>query len=92
MFHLGKTIQFSTTNVVRTFHTTKPLFLFGSGVIKVKQRKIIIIDLYENNFMQEGATLPNHTLYENEPKNKVNTKDLFAGKKGSKQKLKFSII
>lgn len=35
MFHLGKTIQFSTTNAVRAFHTTKPVFLFGSGVIKV---------------------------------------------------------
>jgi len=35
-------------------------------------------------FFEEGAALPNHTLYENEPKNKVEVKDLFAGKKGSK--------
>ncbi|CAF0729514.1 unnamed protein product [Adineta ricciae] len=64
MFHLGKTVQLSTATAVRSFHTSKAVFLFGSGVIK------------------EGATLPNHTLFENEPKNKVNTKDLFAGKKG----------
>jgi hypothetical protein len=33
MFHFGsKTIQ-----ATRAFHTTKPLFLFGSGVIKVKE-------------------------------------------------------
>ncbi|CAF1006543.1 unnamed protein product [Rotaria sp. Silwood1] len=34
------------------------------------------------NAIKEGATLPNHTLYENEPKNKVNITDVFAGKKG----------
>jgi len=32
MFHLGKTIQ-----ATRAFHTSKPLFLFGGGVIKVKE-------------------------------------------------------
>ncbi|CAF1069510.1 unnamed protein product [Rotaria sordida] len=32
--------------------------------------------------IKEGATLPNHTLFENEPKNKVNITDVFAGKKG----------
>ncbi|CAF1012087.1 unnamed protein product [Didymodactylos carnosus] len=47
---------------IRSFHTSKPLFLFG-GVIK------------------EGATLPNHTLFEHDAKTKINTKDLFKGKK-----------
>ena len=37
MFNLGKTIQLSTTTVVRAFHTSKPVFLFGGGVIKVKE-------------------------------------------------------
>jgi hypothetical protein len=37
MFNFGKTIQLSTATAVRAFHTTKPLFLFGSGVIKVKE-------------------------------------------------------
>jgi hypothetical protein len=37
MFNIGKTIQLSTTTVVRAFHTSKPVFLFGSGVIKVKE-------------------------------------------------------
>jgi len=41
MFHLGKTIQFSTKNAVRAFHTTKPVFLFGSGVIKVKENHLL---------------------------------------------------
>ncbi len=81
MFHLGKTIQFSTGNAVRAFHASKPVFLFGSGAIKVKTKSVIVVI---KGHYQEGATLPNHTLFENEPKNKVNTKDLFAGKKGSK--------
>jgi hypothetical protein len=37
MFHLGKTLQ----QQIRTFHATKPLFLFGSGVIKVNEEDLI---------------------------------------------------
>ncbi|CAF3093426.1 unnamed protein product [Rotaria socialis] len=38
--------------------------------------------LASNSAIKEGATLPKHTLFENEPKNKVNIEDVFAGKKG----------
>jgi hypothetical protein len=37
MFSIVKTVQLSTTTATRAFHTTKPLLLFGSGVIKVKK-------------------------------------------------------
>jgi hypothetical protein len=42
MFHLSKTIQLSTKIVTRGFHTTQPVFLFGSGVIQVKDEFIYI--------------------------------------------------
>lgn len=88
MFHLGKTVQLSTATAVRNFHTSKAVFLFGSGAIKVNEHVRFFVFERKSMFFQEGATLPNHTLFENEPKNKVNTKDLFAGKKGRKLNLK----
>lgn len=39
MFQLTKTIQLSTG--VRAFHASKPLFLFGGGVIKVNKKMFI---------------------------------------------------
>jgi len=38
--------------------------------------------LFGSSPIKEGATLPSHVLFENDPKTKVNVKDLFAGKKG----------
>ena len=42
MFSIAKTIQLSSSSAARAFHTTRPLFLFGSGAIKVEAKEAYV--------------------------------------------------